>query len=405
MYHSLSLVYRRVLLLTYFSNPASTRSGSMSESVRGNPSHEPAETEKPKKKWRQRGSTRKLVAWFARMATRVQAWTGGWKCSRTSRRFQFFSRVTFRAASKSGIGQAQHFYPLSRRTEIATSAWEPRLQGLLAESVLVQSCLERKILVTQYLWITKFSVKDVNLETIIDTLLWYKIWQHTGYNHTHAKQKLLRKRRRACKSSWSRGGNQKSLTLAILQNLANLVKIFPGIITPHRSETHGIAERAVRIVTEGTSGVLLQSGLDEKWWVDSMECYCYLRNITDLLSDGKTPYERRFGKPFKGPIIPFGSSVECYPNDVNTLHHTPIHTNTNNNTQRRHTTPLSTFFSTKYRLTLFQVARGLHRETQTNVSYMLRACSPNKEWATVHALKASQGRVYRESQLQECSLS
>ena len=28
-----------------------------------------------------------------------------------------------------------------------------------------------------------------------------------------------------------------------------------------------------------------------------MECYCYLRNIQDLLSNGKTPYERRFGMP------------------------------------------------------------------------------------------------------------
>ena len=44
-----------------------------------------------------------------------------------------------------------------------------------------------------------------------------------------------------------------------------------------------------------------------------MECYTYLRNVTDLLSDWKTPYERRFGQPFKGPIIPFGSLVECYP--------------------------------------------------------------------------------------------
>ena len=44
-----------------------------------------------------------------------------------------------------------------------------------------------------------------------------------------------------------------------------------------------------------------------------MECYTYLRNVTDLLSDGKTPYERRFGQPFKGPIIPFGSLVEYYP--------------------------------------------------------------------------------------------
>ena len=44
-----------------------------------------------------------------------------------------------------------------------------------------------------------------------------------------------------------------------------------------------------------------------------MECYTYLRNVTDLLSDGKTPYERRFGKPFEGPIIPFGSLVEYHP--------------------------------------------------------------------------------------------
>ena len=83
--------------------------------------------------------------------------------------------------------------------------------------------------------------------------------------------------------------------------------------TPHRSETNGIAERAVRRVKEGTSAVLLQSGLNESWWADSMECYTYLRNVTDLLSDGKTPYERRFGQPFKGPMIPFGSLVEYHP--------------------------------------------------------------------------------------------
>ena len=41
--------------------------------------------------------------------------------------------------------------------------------------------------------------------------------------------------------------------------------------------------------------------------------YTYLRNVTDLLSDGKTPYERRFGKPFEGPFIPFGSLVEYHP--------------------------------------------------------------------------------------------
>ena len=83
--------------------------------------------------------------------------------------------------------------------------------------------------------------------------------------------------------------------------------------TPHRSETNGIAERAVRRVKEGTSAVLLQSGLNESWWADSVECYTYLRHVTDLLSDGKTPYERPFGQPFEGPIIPIGSLVEYHP--------------------------------------------------------------------------------------------
>ena len=37
--------------------------------------------------------------------------------------------------------------------------------------------------------------------------------------------------------------------------------------------TNGIAERAVRRVKEGTSAVLLQSGLDNERWADSMECH------------------------------------------------------------------------------------------------------------------------------------
>ena len=44
-----------------------------------------------------------------------------------------------------------------------------------------------------------------------------------------------------------------------------------------------------------------------------MECYTYLRNVQDLLSDGKTQYERRFGKLFKGQFIPFVSLVEYHP--------------------------------------------------------------------------------------------
>ena len=83
------------------------------------------------------------------------------------------------------------------------------------------------------------------------------------------------------------------------------MKISPGIIArPHHTDQkqNGIAERAVRRGKEGTSAVLLQSGLNESWWADSMEC---------LHLSAKR--HRRFGQPFKGPIIPFGSLVEVHP--------------------------------------------------------------------------------------------
>ena len=66
---------------------------------------------------------------------------------------------------------------------------------------------------------------------------------------------------------------------------------------------------------EGSSPVLLQSGLNERWRSDSMKYYCYLRNVKDLLTDGekKTSYERRFGESFEGSLIPFGVMTEYHP--------------------------------------------------------------------------------------------
>ena len=97
------------------------------------------------------------------------------------------------------------------------------------------------------------------------------------------------------------GSLKPFFSLTTLWNLARLVKIFNGIIARlHLTDRkNGIAERAARRVKEGTSAVLLHSGLDESWWADSIECYTYLRNVTDLLSDGKTPNERLFGEPCK----------------------------------------------------------------------------------------------------------
>ena len=46
----------------------------------------------------------------------------------------------------------------------------------------------------------------------------------------------------------------------------------------------------------------------------------YLRIVQDLLANVKTPYERRFGEPFEGPIILFGAMVENHPTFSQGLH-------------------------------------------------------------------------------------
>ena len=94
--------------------------------------------------------------------------------------------------------------------------------------------------------------------------------------------------------------------------------------TPHRSETNGIAERnQCAELRKGHLRYCCTQVWMKNWWADSMECYCYLQNIQDLLSDGKTPYERRFGEPFEGPIIPLGAMVEYHTisaKDISRLH-------------------------------------------------------------------------------------
>ena len=73
-------------------------------------------------------------------------------------------------------------------------------------------------------------MKIVNLETIIVTLSWYKILLLSGFSLIREKQKLHKKPREACKSSWNPRETQKSFALTIPWNLAKPVKIFPGII-------------------------------------------------------------------------------------------------------------------------------------------------------------------------------
>ena len=72
----------------------------------------------------------------------------------------------------------------------------PNLRCPLEDKITRAFC-RRCALVTWQQQITKFSAKKVNRVTIIDMPWWYKIWQRSGYNRTHVKQKLPRRPRRA----------------------------------------------------------------------------------------------------------------------------------------------------------------------------------------------------------------
>ena len=74
------------------------------------------------------------------------------------------------------------------------------------------------------------KVLSENCESRNDMQSWCRTWPLNGSSRIRVKQKLHKKPKGACRSSWSRIGSLKSFTLTIPWNLAKLVKISPGII-------------------------------------------------------------------------------------------------------------------------------------------------------------------------------
>ena len=54
--------------------------------------------------------------------------------------------------------------------------------------------------------------------------------------------------------------------------------------TPHRPQTNGIAESSVKRVKEGTACQLVQSGWNDEWWAHACRCFCFYRNVVDILA-------------------------------------------------------------------------------------------------------------------------
>ena len=132
----------------------------------------------------------------------------------------------------------------------------------------------------------------LNLETITDTQSWYKIQPLNGFSLVRAE------RNQSCPCGTKTSQETETSLRKFLEPSAK-----PKVIefntdsslesgkscedlswnrctsTPHRSETHGIAERAVPRIKGGRFAVLLQSRLDGKWWADSTERCCHLPSV------------------------------------------------------------------------------------------------------------------------------
>ena len=131
-----------------------------------------------------------------------------------------------------------------------------------------------------------------------------------------------------CKTKTSQETKKSQLKLYALTvpwNSASPVRNYPGIIVrQHRTDRKrlGLLREQCAEWKKGhpryfCNQVWTMNGGRIPWNVTA------LRNIQDLLSDGKTPHERRFGMPFDGPFILFGAMVEYHPicaKDLSRLH-------------------------------------------------------------------------------------
>ena len=181
--------------------PATRRSESASEdtSARGNSWHESTEIENPSKnddEELQDDESQGVPDWLAGVQGRIDWWT----CSRTSRVFQFFSWITFGAAStkwyRVNMNIFTHF-PKDRNLDICLRTKITRASCRRRTGAVVPGAEHFGDLMT-----ADHKVLGEGCES----------WLLSGYNLTHVKRKLLRKHKRARKSSWSRPGNPKVIS-------------------------------------------------------------------------------------------------------------------------------------------------------------------------------------------------
>ena len=278
-------------------NPVPERSGSTSEEPRETRSMNP---QKPKTKIKM-GSAKKYKRDISHELPATEPWGNPEQESQDTSKSSHVLPMEPRAKVEPGSGTHSVFshFPKDPNCDICLKA---KKQGLLAEDVLVQ--------------VVPRAEHFGDLITADHKVLSEESESRNNHRYAVVIQDLASQWTQSfpCKTETSQE-TQKSLMkfleptrkpkviyiLTIPWILASLVKNYPGIIVHQHQTDHKHMELPREQCGELKKGHLrccCNQVRVTKGGGDSMECYCHLRSIQDFLSDGKTPYEGRFGMPF-----------------------------------------------------------------------------------------------------------